>query len=107
VSGAAAVLAGLAGVIAVAEYGRRIDGAAAVFPRAAALWAPAWVAERALTVWMALGYRVVGGVPYAGARLKVAAHSMRELRRRAARSRNQHDPGGIPRGRDGRAQIRT
>jgi hypothetical protein len=96
VPGAAVVLAGLVGIVAVAEYGRRVDGAAAVFPRGAALWAPAWVAERALTVWMALGYRLAGGVPYAGGRLKVAAHSMRELRRRAARSRNQHDPGDSP-----------
>ena len=66
---------------AVAEIGRRRDGGAAVFGAGAALWAPAWVAERALSIWIAVGYRLAGGMPYAGTRLKVAAHSVRELRR--------------------------
>jgi hypothetical protein len=70
----------LAGV-GIAEAGRRRAGGAAVFPRTAALWAPAWVVERALCVWVALGWRLRGGVPYGGTRLRRAAHSARELRR--------------------------
>lgn len=68
---------------AVAEIGRRRDGGSTVFGPTAALWAPAWVGERAVSIWIALGYWLTGGIPYAGTRLKVAAHSTPELRRRA------------------------
>lgn len=83
---AGVVGAGLAGtglVVGLAELGRRRDGAAAVFPPASALWAPAWLLERGVCVWIALGRRLTGGMPYGGQRLVTAAHSVRTLRRRA------------------------
>lgn len=67
--------------VAAAEYGRRRDGGRTVFGPAAALWAPAWLTERAVCVWLAVGRRLCGGIPYSGARLKTAAHSVRRLRR--------------------------
>lgn len=79
-------LALLAGApVLLAEVGRRRGGGAAVYPRTAALWAPLWVAERAVCVWLALGHRLRGGVPYRGQRLRVAAHGVRTLRRRRPR----------------------
>lgn len=72
-------------VIAVAEAGRRRAGGARVFPAAASVLAPLWVAERATCSWAALALRLRGGVPYAGARLPVAAHPTYELRRRIRR----------------------
>jgi hypothetical protein len=68
--------------IAIAEVGRRRAGGATVFPPTAALWAPVWMLERAVTVWAAVGWRLRGGVPYAGSRLRRAGTSERELRRR-------------------------
>jgi hypothetical protein len=68
---------------AVAEVGRRRAGGAEHFPPTAALWAPAWLAERALCAWAAVVWRLRGGVPYAGTRLRVAAHAVRQLRSRA------------------------
>jgi hypothetical protein len=80
----AAVPAALAvGSMALAEVGRRRAGGAEHFAPTAALWAPAWLAERAVCAWAAVGWRLRGGVPYAGTRLRTAAHSVRELRRRA------------------------
>lgn len=76
-------LLGLAATaICTAEIGRRRNGGAAVFPIRAAWSTPLWAAERAACIWFALAYRLAGGVPYAGARLKMAAHSEAELRRR-------------------------
>jgi hypothetical protein len=68
--------------VAVAEFGRRRHNGTAVFPVRAVPWAPLWALERAVSIWIALGYRLAGGVPYAGTRLKTAAHSDNELRRR-------------------------
>ncbi|HJX08067.1 MAG TPA: glycosyltransferase family 2 protein [Actinomycetota bacterium] len=69
--------------IAVAEAGRRRDGGAAMFPAATPLFAPLWVAERAVCSWLALGNRVLrGGVPYRGRVLTRSATSMRRLRSR-------------------------
>lgn len=66
--------------IAIAELGRRRDGGARVFPWTAALWAPAWVVERAVCVWAAVGARVVlGGIPYGGRIVKTAATPLRAL----------------------------
>jgi hypothetical protein len=45
-------------------------------------FAPLWTLERAACIWIALAFRLAGGVPYAGTRLKSAAHSEAELRRR-------------------------
>jgi hypothetical protein len=72
---AAAVL-----VIAAAESGRRRASGAEVFPPTSALWAPLWLAERALCVWLALAARLRGGVTYRGNRVPLAAHPVKALR---------------------------
>jgi hypothetical protein len=82
----------LAAVAAVglAEIGRRRGGGAAYFSRWAPLFAPAWLAERAVCGWLAVGQRLLrGGVWYSGQRIRRAAHSERWLRRerRAAPAR--------------------
>jgi hypothetical protein len=51
------------------------------------LMAPAWTLERGVCSWLAVAARLGGGVPYAGSRLKTAAHSMSTLRRRFHRDR--------------------
>ena len=66
----------------VAEAGRRKAGAVSVFDARSSLCAPVWVAERACTIWLALAARLLGGIPYAGSRLKRAANSPAALRRR-------------------------
>lgn len=63
-----------------AAVGRRQHGGRRVFPARAVWWAPVWLLERSVCAWIALGYRLGGGVPYNGRRLKVAAHSKRRLR---------------------------
>lgn len=82
---------GLAGAalaaVAVAEVGRRIDRGQEVFPPDTPLWAPLWLAERAVTSWLAVGSRLVhGGVRYGGTVLTHAATPMQTLRRRHAGS---------------------
>ncbi|MDQ6886811.1 MAG: glycosyltransferase family 2 protein [Gemmatimonadota bacterium] len=87
------ILAGAAAVAGVAELGRRRAGGRRVFPASASLLAPAWVAERSLCIWLALGARVLlGGVPYRGTFLRHAATPMRVLRAR-------HGPARQARGR--------
>ncbi len=81
---AVALAALVVGVVVLAEIGRRRAGGRRAWPATAALWAPLWLAERAVCSWLAVGRRLTGGVPYAGGRLRVAAHSERWLRRRAA-----------------------
>lgn len=86
---------GLAAAPAVAaEIGRRRHKGTAVFPFGAVVFAPLWTMERAVCIWIALGFRMAGGVPYAGTRLKTAAHSAAVLQRRhrgkLAAQRNQH-----------------
>jgi hypothetical protein len=72
----------IAAPIAVAEFGRRVHDGQRVFPFAAALFAPAWVIERACCSWMAVGMRLVlGGVPYHGRIMRKAANPTRALRR--------------------------
>ncbi|MEO5815673.1 MAG: glycosyltransferase family 2 protein [Gemmatimonadaceae bacterium] len=69
----------------IAEVGRQRANGTRVFPAKASLFAPAWLAERAVGSWMALGARVfVGGVPYRGTVLRHAATPMRVLRARHA-----------------------
>ena len=76
-------LGGLAAAaVAAAEIGRRRHNGTAAFPAAAAWFAPLWALERASCAWVALGYRWRGGIPYAGSRIRTAAHSEAELRRR-------------------------
>jgi hypothetical protein len=68
------------GAVGLAELGRRRASGTRVYPRTAALWAPLWSAERAVCVWLALAHRVLGGMPYGGQRIRLAAHSVRHLR---------------------------
>jgi hypothetical protein len=75
---AALVLAGACA--ALAETGRRRDGGTRYFSPAASALAPLWAVERAVCAWLAVAYRLTGGVPYRGRRLRVAASSARELR---------------------------
>ncbi|MFG1677993.1 glycosyltransferase [Micromonospora sp. NPDC049282] len=81
--------------VAVAELGRRRAGGAAVFPAHTTLAAPVWLLERGVCAWLAVGRRLRGGVPYAGSRLRVAAHSTRALRRRLARRRPDETAGWV------------
>ncbi|MEO8334607.1 MAG: glycosyltransferase family 2 protein [bacterium] len=70
-------------VAVAAEVGRHRAGGTRVFPMRASLYAPAWLAERALCSWLAVGARVlIGGVPYRGTVLRHAATPMRVLRAR-------------------------
>ncbi|MFZ3452205.1 glycosyltransferase [Arthrobacter sp. 7Tela_A1] len=77
-------LAAAAAAAGLAEAGRRRAGGTRVFPASSALWAPAWLLERSVSIWVALGFRLAGGIPYAGERITTAAHSRRILRRRFA-----------------------
>jgi hypothetical protein len=69
--------------VGLAETGRRRHGGAAVFPWYLPLLAPAWLAERSICSWFALGCRLRGGVRYAGQRLPRAATPVAILRCRA------------------------
>ncbi|MGO4301679.1 glycosyltransferase [Leifsonia sp. RAF41] len=79
------IIAGVVAVVALAEVGRRRAGGRLLFPPTAALWAPAWLAERAVCVWFAVGARIRGGVRYSDGRLLRAATPLRILRRRLRR----------------------
>ncbi|GAA4593222.1 hypothetical protein GCM10023194_57010 [Planotetraspora phitsanulokensis] len=66
----------------VAELGRRRAAGRGVFPASCLLYAPAWVLERAVCSWLALAVRLGrGGIRYSGNRIRVSAHSSRQLRR--------------------------
>lgn len=83
------------GAVAAAEGGRRKGGGRAAFPACSALWAPAWLAERAVTSWLAVGTRLMfGGVRYRDTRLKLAATPPRKLRN-ALRRASPASPGGV------------
>ncbi|PPK95936.1 glycosyl transferase family 2 [Kineococcus xinjiangensis] len=71
--GARAALAAAATAVVVAEAGRRRHGGRAAFGPGAALWAPAWAAERTVCVWLAILARARGGVRYSGSRVRDAA----------------------------------
>ncbi|MFN2459473.1 MAG: glycosyltransferase family 2 protein [Candidatus Velthaea sp.] len=71
--------------VAAAECGRRRAGGARVYCADAALYAPLWLAERAITAWCALALRYVrGGVRYSRGRIRRAAHAPSELAQRSA-----------------------
>jgi hypothetical protein len=72
-----------AAIVIAAGRGRYRLGADRV-PWSVPLWAPAWVLERGVCVWLALLSRLAGGVRYHGRRLRVAAHSTRALQRHAS-----------------------
>ncbi len=67
------VLTFLAGAAGVAEVGRRRAGGARIFPATASCWAPLWMLERSVTVWLAVWARCRGGVRYRGERMRHAA----------------------------------
>jgi hypothetical protein len=71
-------------VCGLAAAGRARAGGASVFPASAVLWAPAWVAERGVCIWLAALARARGGVAYHGSRISRAATPERVLRRRLA-----------------------
>lgn len=93
--------------IGCAEAGRRRAGGAAHFGPSASLLAPAWIAERSLCAWLALGARLRGGVRYGSGRLTRSATPMRLLRRsrRGTRSpcASRRRTGGSGSDRSGRA----
>jgi hypothetical protein len=66
--------------VAAAEVGRRRHGGRAAFPARTSLFAPLWLAERAVCAWLALGRRCRGGIRYAGHVLRDAASPARALR---------------------------
>ena len=73
--------------VAAAEIGRRRRDGAQHFPRWGSLWAPLWLAERALTSWLAVATRVRhGGVRYRDGVLARAATPTPELRQRVGRT---------------------
>jgi hypothetical protein len=73
----------VAAIVVAAEVGRRREFGAAFFPVSASILAPAWILERAICSWLAVGARVfLGGVPYRGRVLRHAATPMHELRAR-------------------------
>jgi hypothetical protein len=77
------LVAGGMSSIALAEAGRLRGSGRAVFPASASALAPLWVFERGLCIWLAIGARLfLGGVSYRGRRIKLAAHSVEELRNR-------------------------
>ncbi|HUF28756.1 MAG TPA: hypothetical protein VMM18_17375 [Gemmatimonadaceae bacterium] len=77
------LLAGSAAVAGFAEMGRRRAAGRRVFPATASLLGPAWLMERTICAWLAIGARIaLGGVPYRGVVLRHAATPMRVLRER-------------------------
>jgi len=72
-----------AAVVVIAARGRHRVGADRV-PPTVPLWAPVWVIERGVCVWLAVANRLAGGVRYHDRRLRRAAHSRAGLRRSLA-----------------------
>lgn len=78
-------LGAAAGTVALAERGRRRAGGKEVFPAGSSLLAPGWILERGVCAWLAVLQRLrFGGVRYGDSVIPLAAHSERQLRRRAA-----------------------
>jgi hypothetical protein len=75
------LLGGALASVALAEAGRRRAGGARHFPLSGSLLAPAWIAERSLCAWLALGARLRGGVRYGDGQLSYSATPLRRLRR--------------------------
>ncbi len=74
--------AGAVASVAIAETGRRRAGGTERFPASASLLAPAWIAERAICAWLALGAKLRGGVRYGEGRISHSATPLCRLRRR-------------------------
>lgn len=71
----------VASVVLLAGWGRHRVGAERV-PRTVPLWAPVWVLERGVCVWLAILSRLRGGARYHGGRLRKAANAESDLRAR-------------------------
>jgi hypothetical protein len=85
-----------AGLVALAEIGRRRAGGRRFFPASSSLFAPLWVLERGICSWLALRNRVVrGGIPYGGRIVPRAASSPARLRRRFAHRRELAEGNGL------------
>lgn len=68
------LLGAVAGVVAVAETGRRRANGRFVFPPTTALAAPLWLLERGVCGWLAVARRALfGGVRYGDTRIRHAA----------------------------------
>jgi hypothetical protein len=76
------LLVGALASMVIAEIGRRRARGATRFPLSGSLLAPAWIAERSLCSWLALGAKLRGGVLYGGRRLPHSATPLHRLRRR-------------------------
>ncbi|MEU8288901.1 glycosyltransferase family 2 protein [Micromonospora sp. NPDC048905] len=88
------LLGAAAGVVALAEAGRRRAGGDRVFPPTTALAAPLWLVERGVCGWLAVAQRVLrGGVRYGDAQIRRAANPAphRALSRAIARFRSGQD----------------
>jgi hypothetical protein len=69
--------------VLVASVGRFRHGGGQVFDRLSPLFAPAWIVERSVFAWGALGLRLTrGGCPYGGEVIRRAANPLRVLRGR-------------------------
>lgn len=78
-------LAALLGIVAaVAWRGRARAGGPSVFPARSVAFAPVWMLERAVCVWIAVGERMLGGARYGGRRIPAAGSPQRALRQRVA-----------------------
>jgi hypothetical protein len=86
--GRRSLVAALLASVGAAELGRRRAGGAARFPLTGSLLAPAWIAERSICAWLALGAKLRGGVRYGDSRLRRSATPMRRLRRSRPGSRS-------------------
>lgn len=82
------VVAAMLASVGAAELGRRRAGGAARFPLSGSLLAPAWIAERSICAWLALGAKLRGGVRYGDGRLRHSATPMRRLRRSRPETRS-------------------
>ena len=72
-----------AGVLALAEIGRRRAGGKEMFSASATFLSPVWLIERGICSWIALGSRIFGGgCSYSGSKLVRAATPVRKLRQR-------------------------
>jgi hypothetical protein len=72
---------------ALAERGRRRAGGTRVFGATSALWAPLWLIERAVCVWLAVVARLAGGIRYRGVKISRAATPQRILNARSLTAR--------------------
>jgi hypothetical protein len=89
-------VAAAAGLIALAEVGRRRAGGSRFFSGRASLFAPMWVLERGICSWLAVRERIRrGGVAYGGRVVPRAASSTRRLRRRFANRDGVGDRNGL------------